>query len=257
MSTTETSSSTTARTVRVVCLTASLARGSSGRSLIQQSSAVSSRATIGRALGVGEHVAAADVDVVLEPDRDRLRRRSPRSSAPSKVSTAATRVRAAGRQHDDVVAGAPDAAGDLAGVAAVVVVLVGHRPDHPLHREAPVVEVAVAGELDRLEVLEQRRARRTRASRRRGRRRCRRAAPTSGSRARRAGRAGVDSACRSASISRKRSSEKSTRSILFTATTTCGIARIDGDVGSGGASARPRPCARRAGSRRRPRSTRR
>ena len=50
-----------------------------------------------------------------------------------------------------------DAARDLARVAAVVVVLVAHRADHPLHGEAAVVEVAVAGELDRLEVLEQRR----------------------------------------------------------------------------------------------------
>ena len=63
----------------------------------------------------------------------------------------------AGREHDDLVAGAPDAAGDLARVAAVVVVLVGDRPDHPLDGEAAVVEVAVAGDLDRLEVLEQRR----------------------------------------------------------------------------------------------------
>ena len=37
------------------------------------------------------------------------------------------------RQHDHLVAGAPDAACDLARVAAVVVVLVRHRADHPLH----------------------------------------------------------------------------------------------------------------------------
>ena len=41
---------------------------------------------------------------------------------------------------------------------------------------------------------------------------------------------------------------KSTRSILLTATTTCGIAEHRGDVASGGASARRRPCARRRGS---------
>ena len=81
------------------------------------------------------------------------------SSGPSKVSTAATLRAPARRQHDDLVAGAPDAARDLAGVAAVVVMLVRHRPDHPLHREAPVFEVAVGGDLDRLEMLEQRRAR--------------------------------------------------------------------------------------------------
>ncbi len=61
-------------------------------------------------------------------------------------------------QHEHVVAGPPDAAGNLARVAAVVVVLVRHRPDHPLHGEAAIGEVAVAGELDLLEVMQQRRA---------------------------------------------------------------------------------------------------
>ena len=86
------------------------------------------------------------------------------SSGPSAVSTASTRERRPDGQNDDLVARAPDAARDRAGVAAVVVVLVRHRPDHPLHREAAVVEVPVEGELDRLEVLEQRRRRRTTAS---------------------------------------------------------------------------------------------
>ena len=81
------------------------------------------------------------------------------SSGPSKVSTAATLRAPARRQHDDLVAGAPDPARDLAGVAAVVVMLVRHRADHPLHREAPVLEVAVGRDLDRLQMLEQRRAR--------------------------------------------------------------------------------------------------
>ena len=62
------------------------------------------------------------------------------------------------REHEHVVACPPDAAGNLARVAAVVVVLVGHRPDHPLHGEAAIGEVAVAGELDLLEVMQQRRA---------------------------------------------------------------------------------------------------
>ena len=113
MSTTETSSSTTAREARVVCLTASRARGSSGRSLIQQSSASSSRATIGGPLGVGEHVAAADVDVVLEPDRHRLRR-DRRLERPVEGLDRRDARAAARRQHDDLVAGPPDAAGDLA-----------------------------------------------------------------------------------------------------------------------------------------------
>ena len=79
------------------------------------------------------------------------------SSGPSAVSTDCDARAQPRRQHDDVVARAPDAARDLAGVAAVVVVLVRHRPDHPLHREAAQLDVPVGGDLDRLEVLEQRR----------------------------------------------------------------------------------------------------
>src|SRR5437868_3425766 len=52
----------------------------------------------------------------------------------------------------------PTAARGLAGVAAMVVVLVGAWPNHPLHREAAAVEIAVGGDLYCLEVLEQRRA---------------------------------------------------------------------------------------------------
>ena len=63
-----------------------------------------------------------------------------------------------GREDDDVVAGAPLAARDLARVAAEVVVLVAHRPDDPLHGEPPVRGVAVARDLDRLEPLEERAA---------------------------------------------------------------------------------------------------
>ena len=54
----------------------------------------------------------------------------------------------AARQHDDVVAGLQHAAGDRAGVAAVVVVRVRHRADHPLDGQADVDEVAVAGDVD-------------------------------------------------------------------------------------------------------------
>ena len=136
----ETSSSTTRRNGARRVLDERAGRASSsGRSLIQQTRAVSSRATTGGALGIGEHVAARDVDVVLEPDRHRLAAGSPPRARRRALSTAATRLRQPGRQHDDLVAGAPDAARDLTGVAAVVVVLVGHRPDHPLHREAPVL----------------------------------------------------------------------------------------------------------------------
>ena len=150
------------------------------------------------------------------------------SIGPSAVSTAATRVRSPDGRTSDLVARAPDAAGDLAGVAAVVVVLVGHRADHPLHREAAVVEVAVARELDRLEVLEQRRPPSTTASGRdalddvvaveRGdrdrdlvrRRRARRSARRARARSR-----------------RNRASSKSTRSILLTAKTRWGTPSSD------------------------------
>ena len=56
----------------------------------------------------------------------------------------------------DLAARAQHAAGDLAGVAAVVVVLVAHRPDHPLHRETHLREVAIGGDHHVLEVVEQR-----------------------------------------------------------------------------------------------------
>ena len=83
MSTTETSSSTTradgARRVLDGELRAAARAGARSSS---RARAVSSRATIGRPLGVGEHVAAADVDVVLEPDRHRLRRASPPRARP-------------------------------------------------------------------------------------------------------------------------------------------------------------------------------
>ena len=61
-------------------------------------------------------------------------------------------------QHDDLVARLEDAAGDLAGVAAVVVELVGLRAHDVLHREAGVDQVAVGGDVHVLEVVHQRRA---------------------------------------------------------------------------------------------------
>ena len=234
MSTTETSSSTIARTDARRVLDREL-RARLERPLAHPADASpsSSRATHRRPLGIGEHVAAA---------RRRCRRRagsstdcpgSPTRAAPSSVSTAATRRAPAGREHDDLVARAPDAARDLARVAAVVVVLVGHRPDHPLHGEAAVRRGRGRRRARSSRGARAASARRTRASRsprvddvvaaqRRHRDRAhvaqRRAASERPLRAR-------------ASISRNRSSEKSTRSILFTATTTCGIAEDRGDVG--------------------------
>ena len=59
-------------------------------------------------------------------------------------------------EYENLVACTPDATGNSACISAVIVMLVGHRTDHPLHRETACVEVPVEGELDRLEVLEQR-----------------------------------------------------------------------------------------------------
>ena len=58
----------------------------------------------------------------------------------------------------DLVAGAHGAARHLAGVAAVVVVLVAHRAHHPLDGEAERGLVAVGRGLELLEQLQQRRA---------------------------------------------------------------------------------------------------
>ena len=93
MSTTETSSSTSAREARVVCLTASAGAG--------LERALAHPAELGgelagddrRPVGVGEHVAAADVDVVVEPDRHRLRRDRGLERARRRSRSPATRVR--------------------------------------------------------------------------------------------------------------------------------------------------------------------
>jgi hypothetical protein len=71
---------------------------------------------------------------------------------------AGDRRRAPGRQDDDLVADAQGAAGDRAGVAAVVGPLGRHRPDDVLHREARGPGLAVVAlDVHALEVLEQRR----------------------------------------------------------------------------------------------------
>ena len=180
MSTTPSMPSTTARTVRVVCLTPRRAPACE-RPLAHPADGRLERPRGHRlVVRVDEHVAARHVDLVLEPDRDRHPGRRLVDRAVGGLDRGDPRAQPR-RQHEDVVAGPPDAAGDLARVAAVVVVLVGHRPDHPLHGEAAVGEVAVARELDRLEVLEQRRALPPRHPVGRRRRRCRRAGRRSGS----------------------------------------------------------------------------
>src|SRR4029077_11660739 len=75
------------------------------------------------AVRVGEHVAAADVDVVLEANRHRLGR-DRGLERPLEVLYGRDAATAARRKHDDLVAGLPDAAGNLPGVTAVVVMLV-------------------------------------------------------------------------------------------------------------------------------------
>ena len=134
----------------------------------------------GLIVGIDEHVAARHVDLVLEPDRDGHARRRLVDRAVGRVDRRDAGAQA-GRQHEHVVAGAPHAAGDLAGVAAVVVVLVGHRPDHPLDGEAAVGEIAVARRARSPRGARAASRPATTASARTDRRRCRRGGRRSGS----------------------------------------------------------------------------
>ena len=59
------------------------------------------------------------------------------------------------RQHHHLVARAEHAPRHLAGVGPVVVVLVGQRPHHVLHREAAVDQVAVRRDVQLLQVHQQ------------------------------------------------------------------------------------------------------
>ena len=104
-----------------------------------------------------DQVAARDVDVVGRLI-DTAIGGNASSTGPLGPSIAVIRIVLSGRQHDDVVAEAHHTAGDSACVAAVVGVLAGLRPDHVLHREPYVDEVAVAGDVDLFEVAQQRRA---------------------------------------------------------------------------------------------------
>ena len=122
----------------------------SGASAIQQTIASRWRATGGGSSAPDEHVAAADVDVVLQQDRDRQRRR--RGVAVERAVDARDRRALAAREHDDLVARLHDAARELARVAAVV----GVAHD-PLDRQAQVAEVALGGDLELLELRDQRR----------------------------------------------------------------------------------------------------
>ena len=194
-----------ARTVRVVCLSATCSPGA------QRASPTSSRpsprargAATGRSVGADDHVAAADVEVVGELDRDRVGRRGGLAAARRSVSTASDRRARAAGQDDHLVARARAC-----------------RP-RPGRRSGARAAPPSSGRITHWTGQPQRAARRGRRRRRpargasssggpsyqararRARRRCRRAARRSGTRARRRRRAAPASSPNSASISRKR-----------------------------------------------------
>ncbi len=104
-----------------------------------------------------DHVPARDVEVAVEPDRHRHRCARLGQRPLGGVDRGDPGLLPAG-QHDHGIARAEHAGGDLPGVAAVVgVARVRTRPDHPLHREPAVDQVAVRGDVDVLEVVKQRR----------------------------------------------------------------------------------------------------
>ena len=105
--------------------------------------------------GPADHVAAGDVELVVEQHRHRHRREGLGDGAVGRVDPGDRRGLARGQDHH-LVPLLEDAADDRAGVAAVVGVLGRHRPDHGLHREPVVEQVAVGGDVDVLELAEQR-----------------------------------------------------------------------------------------------------
>ncbi len=105
-------------------------------------------ADLRRRVGSGEHVAAADVDLVRERQRHRLPGDGALEVALERDDARDGRLLAA-REHDDAVARPDRAAGDRAGEAAEV----GARPVHPLHGQAERrVLHPLLVDLDRLEV---------------------------------------------------------------------------------------------------------
>ena len=143
--------------MRVVCLIASFWRGRSGSLVIQQIIASMSW------LGFGAFLTRAIMSPRLTSTSSSSRTVTDIGGNASSISLSNRsmpcdrRGHAAG-QHDDLVARLQHAAGDLAGVPAVVVVLVGLRAYDVLHREAGVDQVAVGGDVDVLEVVHERRA---------------------------------------------------------------------------------------------------
>src|SRR4051812_33225579 len=105
----------------------------------------------GRAIaGAADEIAARHVELVGQADRDAHGRDSRVQRAIERVDRG-DRARALGGEHEDLVAGAQHAAGDLPRVAAVVALAVA---DDVLDGEAQLGQVAVGLHLDRLEVLE-------------------------------------------------------------------------------------------------------
>ncbi len=108
----------------------------------------------GLVVGAGDQVSPRDVDLVGQRHghghrRERFFHRTIRA-----LDRGDAGVLADG-QHHDLVPGAHDAAGDGAGVAAVVLMFAGVRPDDVLHREPHVDHVAITGDVHLFEVRQQ------------------------------------------------------------------------------------------------------
>src|SRR5581483_7987321 len=100
----------------------------------------------------GDHVAAGDVDIVLEADGHRHRWVCRRQFLAEEVDGFDGGGHPRG-QDDDLVTGLEHSTGDRAAVAAVVVVVVRLGSDDVLDGEADVAVVAVAGDVDVFEVV--------------------------------------------------------------------------------------------------------
>ena len=211
--------SSRAGTVRVPCLSRKRSRGARGAVAEPAQRGVELAGRLGRVLGGGDQLAAREVDLVLEPDRDATAAPRPTSAGPSASRTSATRVRMPLGQHDDLVARPQRARGQPAGGPARAAL----AAQHELHRQPRAVHGRRL-DRDRLQALQQRRAGVPRHLAPSARRRCR---PCSAL-------IGMNSiSCRPtcgaqlehlrARRRRTRSSAKSTRSILLTATITCRI----------------------------------
>ena len=108
-----------------------------------------------RRVDAAQQIAAPDVEIVLELDRDRVGRHGGAQRAVERLHGRDRGARAA-RQRHDLLPGAQRAARDLAGVAARAPAAV-LGPQDPLDRQPHRPGPAVAGHVDLLEMLEQRR----------------------------------------------------------------------------------------------------